>query len=196
LRWAVFARGNLLPVRRDYFLVSAFGRREKRKLVRLRRGQPGHDRTFLFDVVAVARPFGVRVALAATQTAKSTKALGAGWWNGTNLWRALTGPPFDIIPADLLVRFKHVFPILGIAVFLLEIGYPFFIWHRHLRRPWLFAILAMHLAIGLAMGMYLFASVMIVLNLAAFGPSILWNRRQARDDGSSFSGSMIPSPNN
>src|SRR6266478_1356017 len=50
--------------------------------------------------------------------------------------------------------------------------------------------------LDLAMGMYLFASVMIVVNLAAFGPGILWNRRQARDDGSSFSGSMIPSPNN
>src|ERR1700720_2520844 len=72
LRWAVFARRNLLPVVRDYFLVSAFGRREKRKLVRLRRGQPGHDRTFLFDVIAVARPFGVRVALAAAQTARPT----------------------------------------------------------------------------------------------------------------------------
>jgi hypothetical protein len=125
-----------------------------------------------------------------------TKALGLGWWNGTNLWRALTRPPFDIIPADVLVRFKHVFPTLGIAVFLLEIGYPFFIWHRHLQRPWLFAILAMHVAIGVAMGMYLFASVMIALNLAAFGPGILWNRTQAPDDGSAFSGAMIPSPNN
>jgi hypothetical protein len=28
----------------------------------------------------------------------------------------------------------------------------------------------MHLAIGLAMGLYFFALVMIVLNLAAFGP--------------------------
>ena len=54
-----------------------------------------------------------------------TKALGVGWWNGTNLWRALTRPPFDIISADVLVRFKHVFPILGIAVFLLILsGYP------------------------------------------------------------------------
>jgi uncharacterized membrane protein YphA (DoxX/SURF4 family) len=47
-----------------------------------------------------------------------TKALGVGWWNGTNLWRALTRPSFDIISADVLVRFKHIFPILGIAVFL------------------------------------------------------------------------------
>jgi len=28
----------------------------------------------------------------------------------------------------------------------------------------------MHIAIGLTMGMYLFALIMIVLNLAAFGP--------------------------
>jgi hypothetical protein len=125
-----------------------------------------------------------------------TKALGVGWWNGTNLWRALTRPPFDVISADILIRFKHFLPITGVAVWLLEIGYPFFIWHRHLRRPWLFAILAMHVAIGLAMGMYLFASVMIVLNLAAFGPGILWNRTQAPGNGSSFSGSMVPLPNN
>jgi hypothetical protein len=37
------------------------------------------------------------------------------------------------------------------------------------RFVWLTCILAMHAAIGLTMGMYLFAFVMIVLNLAAFG---------------------------
>jgi hypothetical protein len=125
-----------------------------------------------------------------------TKALGNDWWNGINLWRALTRPPFDLISADILVRFKHFLPITGVTVWLLEIGYPFLIWHRRLRRPWLIAILLMHAGVGIAMGLYLFASVMIVLNLAAFGPGILWHRTQAPDDGSSFSGSMIPSPNN
>ena len=125
-----------------------------------------------------------------------TKALGVGWWNGANLWRALTRPPFDIISADILIRFKYVFPVLGIAVCLLEIGYPFFIWHRQLRRVWLLGILGMHLAIGVAMGMYLFASIMIVLNLAAFGPGILWHQRQPADDGSSPAESLAPSPNN
>ena len=124
------------------------------------------------------------------------KCLGPGWWNGINLWRALTRPPFDLISADILVRFKHFLPITGVAVWLLEIGYPFLIWHPRLRRPWLIAILLMHAGVGIAMGMYLFASVMIVLNLAAFGPGILWHRTQAPDDGSSFSGSMVPSPNN
>ncbi len=124
------------------------------------------------------------------------KCLGPGWWNGTNLWRALTRPPFDLISAETLLRFKHFLPIAGVAVWLLEIGYPFIIWQRRLRRPWLIAILLMHVGVGITMGMYLFASVMVVLNLAAFGPGILWHRRQAPGDGSSFSGSMIPSPNN
>ena len=103
-----------------------------------------------------------------------TKALGSGWWDGANLWRALTRPPFDIISPDFLIRFKYAYPIAGIGIWLLEIGYPFFVWQRQLRRPWLVAILVMHVGIGLAMGMYLFASVMIVLNLAAFGPGIVF----------------------
>jgi hypothetical protein len=37
------------------------------------------------------------------------------------------------------------------------------------RQVWLVCILAMHAAIGLMMGLYLFALVMIVMNLAAFG---------------------------
>jgi hypothetical protein len=125
-----------------------------------------------------------------------TKALGSEGWNGINLWRALIRPPFDLISADILVRFKHFLPITGVAVWLLEIGYPFLIWHRRLRRPWLIAILLMHTGVGLAMGMNLFASVMIVLNLAAFGPGILWRQRQPADDGSSPAESLAPSPNN
>jgi hypothetical protein len=111
-----------------------------------------------------------------------TKALGRDWWNGINLWRSLIRPPFDLIPAEILVRFKYVFPIAGVAVLLLEIGYPFLIWRRRIGRRWLLAILVMHAGIGLAMGMYLFASVMIFLNLAAFGPGILWSEKARAGD--------------
>jgi len=97
------------------------------------------------------------------------KCLGSGWWNGTNLWRALTRPPFNTISPDVLVRFKYLVVILGIAICLLEVGYVVFIWIKKTRLLWLVCILAMHVAIGLTMGLYLFALVMIVLNLAAFG---------------------------
>lgn len=100
------------------------------------------------------------------------KALGSGWWNGTSLWRALTRSPFNLLPAEALVGWKHVFPIAGIAICVLEMGYPFFIWQKKTRLAWLICIIAMHIGIGVAMGMYLFALIMIVLNVAAFGPRL------------------------
>src|SRR6266496_1161255 len=35
------------------------------------------------------------------------KCLGNGWWNGSNLWRSLIRPPFNLISPDILVRFKY-----------------------------------------------------------------------------------------
>jgi len=101
-----------------------------------------------------------------------TKSLGIGWWNGTSFWRAITSPPFDVIPAHTWAILTPVLPLLGIGVFVLEIGYPVFIWLRRTRLIWFSAIIAMHVAIGLTMGLYLFAFVMIVLNFAAFGPNV------------------------
>ena len=99
------------------------------------------------------------------------KCLGNGWWDGSNLWQSLVRPPFNLIPPDILVRFKYALPVLGISICLLEVSYPIFIWIKKTRLIWLICILAMHAAIGLLMGLYLFAFVMIVMNIAAFGVS-------------------------
>jgi hypothetical protein len=100
----------------------------------------------------------------------ATKALGAGWWSGLNLWRALTRPPFDTIPANVLASWSAILPALGIAIILIEILYPFLVWSATLRRASLIVVCGMHTMIGVAMAMPLFALVMIVLNVAAFGP--------------------------
>ena len=100
------------------------------------------------------------------------KLLGSGWWNGSNLWRSLIRPPLNLLSPDILIRFKYALPILGISICLIELSYPVFIWVKKTQFLWLACILAMHVAIGLMMGMYLFALVMIVLNLAAFGVGI------------------------
>ena len=99
-----------------------------------------------------------------------SKSIGIDWWNGDSIWRALTRPPFNLIAPELLARSVPLLAALGIAVCLLETGYPIFIWIRRTRVPWLLGVLVMHLSIGLAMGLYLFALIMIVLNLAAFAP--------------------------
>jgi hypothetical protein len=105
-----------------------------------------------------------------------SKALALEWWNGVSAWKALTRPPFDLIPPDLLIRFAPLLPIAGIVVLLIETCYPVFIWSQRTRPFWLGAILLMHSFIGLTMGLYLFALIMIVLNLAAFGPGLFSNR--------------------
>lgn len=106
------------------------------------------------------------------------KCLGNGWWDGSNLWRSLIRPPFNLVSPEILVRFKYALPVLGILICLLEVSYPVFIWLKRTRRIWLVCILAMHAAIGLMMGLYLFALVMIVMNLAAFGvPCTSWREQ-------------------
>jgi Vitamin K-dependent gamma-carboxylase len=106
------------------------------------------------------------------------KCLGSGWWDGSNLWRALIRPPFNLIAPEILIRLKYLFPIAGIVICLLEISYPVFIWNRRTRAIWLMAICAMHVAIGVTMGMHLFASIMVVLNIAAFGTGLGFARSE------------------
>jgi hypothetical protein len=107
-----------------------------------------------------------------------TKFLGDGWWDGSNVWRALIRPPFNVIDAEILVRWKYLFPLAGILICLLEFGYPFLIWSSRTRKIWLFGVCGMHIVIGITMGMYLFSLIMIVLNVAAFGPGLF--RRQEK----------------
>jgi hypothetical protein len=112
-----------------------------------------------------------------------TKCLGSGWWNGSNIWRALIRPPFNVIDPEILVRGHLIFPIVGIVICLLETGYSFFIWNNKTRKIWLIGICVMHAGIGLTMGMYLFAFIMIVLNVAAFGPSLIRTDLQTYQPG-------------
>jgi len=98
------------------------------------------------------------------------KLSGIGWWNGTNVWRALTIPPFRFVDPELVLHYKGFLPVAGLAICLLEFCYPLFIWNRRTRIPWLICVCGMHLMIAFTMGMFLFAFVMIVLNLAAFMP--------------------------
>ena len=99
-----------------------------------------------------------------------TKACGPAWWNGDSVWRALTRAPFNILPPNIIAAWGPILPLLGIGVLLMETSYPVFIWWKRTRLIWLAGIIAMHLAIGLTMGLYLFGSIMIVLNLAGFAP--------------------------
>jgi hypothetical protein len=101
-----------------------------------------------------------------------TKSLASDWWDGTGIWRSLTSAPFNFISPSALASLRYLLGPVGIAVLILELGYSFFIWPKRTRAIWLVCIVGIHAAIALAMGLYLFSLIMIVLNLAAFGPTL------------------------
>src|SRR5262249_21485083 len=108
-----------------------------------------------------------------------TKSFGSGWWNGENIWYALTLPSYAVWPVSSMAKLAPILPVIGICVVALELSYPFLIWPRKSRYLVLTAICGLHAAIGLTMGMWLFALVMLILNLAAFGISARLN--ESRD---------------
>lgn len=106
-----------------------------------------------------------------------TKSLGSGWWNGNSIWLALTRPPFNVLPVQWVISWQWMLPLAGMTICLLEIGYAIFIWPKRTRLIWLLSIIAMHIGIGVMMGLYLFGLIMITLNLAAFGPEFLFREK-------------------
>ena len=103
------------------------------------------------------------------------KAGGPQWWNGEAIWRTLMQEQFHLnsVNVSWLASAPWMAVGLGWTVLVLEVAYPIFIWPRRTRNWWLLAIVSLHIGIGIFMGLWLFAWVMIAANLAAFGSHFL-----------------------
>ncbi len=99
----------------------------------------------------------------------TSKMIGVHWWNGEGIWRAMMLPDFYQFDMSWLANYPMVLIVMGWTVLLFEVGYPFFIFYRKTRAIWLFGIIGMHIGIGLFMGLYQFAAIMIIMNITAFG---------------------------
>jgi hypothetical protein len=112
------------------------------------------------------------------------KAAGLQWWNGEAIWRSVMLPSFASFDLHWLAYVPWLAAAIGWSVLVLETGYGFFIWFRRTRLIWLLTIAAMHLGIGLFLGMWMFAWIMIILNFGAFGYEaandwLYWRSRHA-----------------
>ncbi len=96
------------------------------------------------------------------------KGLGAQWWDGEAIWRAVTMPELAQFDMTWLAGVPWLPMLLGWATVILEVGYFFAVWNRRTRVPAVLAIVSMHVGIALFMGLVSFASLMIVLNISAF----------------------------
>ena len=111
------------------------------------------------------------------------KAAGTQWWNGEAIWRSVMQPPLKQFDFAWLAQFPILPMIMGWGVLLIEIGYPFLIWNRKTRKIWLTLVCLLHLGIAYTLNLSLFAALMIIINISAFGYEILitsWQRIQKK----------------
>jgi hypothetical protein len=102
------------------------------------------------------------------------KMLGASWWEGTALWGAAANVQYRTLDLTWLARHPLVTNLLTLGTLFWEVAYPALVWPRLTRRLWIAMAVAVHLGIGLAMGMMEFGLAMIAANLA-FVPAASWH---------------------
>jgi hypothetical protein len=89
------------------------------------------------------------------------KLKGSSWWDGTALWTVLANPQMAMLDLTWLRWFA---PLLVAATFmtvLFEIYFPVLIWFKNWRKSLLIMGAIFHIGIGLSMGLFAFAAVMM-----------------------------------
>lgn len=96
------------------------------------------------------------------------KSMGPDWWNGEAIWDSLMRK--DLCPWDVtwMASVPFIPVVIGIGTLFLELGYAFLIWPKRTRKLTAWATISMHVGIGVFMGLVSFASLMSVLNFAAW----------------------------
>ncbi len=94
------------------------------------------------------------------------KLFGASWWEGTALWGAVANDRYRTLDLRWLAGHPLVVNALTLVTLWWEVGYAALVWPRLTRGLCLSLAVAVHLGIGLAMGMMEFGLAMIAANLA------------------------------
>ena len=103
------------------------------------------------------------------------KLLGASWWEGTALWGAAANGQYRTLDLTWMADMPLLINALTLTTLFWEVAYAAIVWPR-LTRPCAIGMgVAVHLGIGLAMGMMEFGLAMIVANMA-FVPASTWRR--------------------
>ncbi|MCW3161653.1 HTTM domain-containing protein [Chryseobacterium oryctis] len=101
------------------------------------------------------------------------KAFGINWWNGESIWKALHLPGFqsyilDNSSYEIFLNFPIIPIFIGISTIAVELLYPYFMWKNSTRKYFIWMVVALHAGIIIAMNLYFFGALMILLNLSAF----------------------------
>ena len=94
------------------------------------------------------------------------KLRGEMWWSGEAPWAALNNNEVAFLHMGLLADQFWIVNLMAFGTILIELSYAFLIWGFKTRPYLLIAALFLHFGIAVMMGMYYFASAMIVGHLA------------------------------
>ena len=130
------------------------------------------------------------------------KLLGASWWDGTALWGAVANGQYRTLDLTGLARHPLLTNALTLGTLFWEVAYPAIVWPRLTRRVALGMAVAVHLGIGVAMGMMEFGLAMITANLAFLSAPVIaaslavvtGGRLESSSSGTSFRSSARTSP--
>ncbi|NQX38525.1 Vitamin K-dependent gamma-carboxylase [Pedobacter steynii] len=107
-------------------------------------------------------------------TAGFSKFGGQEWMNGTAIWKAINQPQFytELTPfVKSLASYPWISAVLTWGTLTIELFFPFLIWIRwgKMQASLLIGVIIMHVFIAAVMGLQMFAWIMIVFDLSAFG---------------------------
>jgi predicted DCC family thiol-disulfide oxidoreductase YuxK len=94
------------------------------------------------------------------------KLQGPAWWEGIAIWGTLAAGEFRMVDMTWMAAFPGLMAFLTHTTLALEIVYPVFVWVRPLRPLVLVSMAALHVGIGLVLGLNEFGLAMIAGNLA------------------------------
>ena len=146
-----------MPVAREWSLDRALQPRDREQ-------PPG-------DASLCVLMFRLHLCIVYTAAAFS-KAVGAQWWSGDAIWRALTLPQFRQFDPQPLLAFPALLVAVSAVTIVSQALYPVLVWTR-LRIFIVVLAELMHLGIAIFLGLWLFSAMMIALNTAAWGQA-LW----------------------
>ncbi|MGC4003248.1 MAG: HTTM domain-containing protein [Pirellulales bacterium] len=94
------------------------------------------------------------------------KLQGASWWTGDAIWMAVGNLEYQSLDAVWIARYPELISAVTLGTMFWELSYAVLIW-PHLFRPMMLAMaVAVHLGIGIWMGMMTFGLAMLIGNLA------------------------------
>lgn len=136
-----------------------------KRIPKLGEGPPAQNR-----YVALLHNFGILAIIGQISilyfTSAWAKMMGHMWQDGTAIYYVLRTSEFHLSPlTDFLIQNSLLVVLFTYATIVLQIGFPFMIWNKRLKYPWIIGACSFHIAIAYFMGLVWFSLTMLSCEL-------------------------------